>query len=71
VYASWNGSTQARQWQVLASSSTGGPFTKVGSPTPWSDFETKIHVPKANYFQVQALDSRGNVLATSAVAAGR
>jgi hypothetical protein len=71
VYASWNGATRVAKWQVLSSSSTAGPFVKVGSPAPWSDFETKMHAPKANYFKVQALDSRGNILGTSAAVAGR
>jgi hypothetical protein len=70
LYVSWNGSTQVRKWQVLASSSAAGPFAKVGSPTPWSGFETKLHAPKANYFKVQALNSRGHVLGVSAAAAG-
>jgi hypothetical protein len=71
VYASWNGSTQVRKWQVLSSSSSAGPFVPVGSPVLWSGFETKIHVPKANYFKVEALNSGGTVLATSSAAAGR
>ena len=71
IYASWNGSTQVRKWQVLSSSSSAGPFAPVGSPAPWSNFETKIHAPKANYFKVEALNSSGTVLATSAAAAGR
>ncbi len=71
VYASWNGSTQVRKWQVLSSSNRTGPFVKVRSPALWSGFETKIHAPKANYFKVEALNSRGSVLATSGALAGR
>ncbi|HZO79952.1 MAG TPA: arylsulfotransferase family protein, partial [Solirubrobacteraceae bacterium] len=71
VYASWNGSTQVRKWQVLSSSSSAGPFAPVGSPVLWSGFETKIHVAKANYFKVEALNSSGTVLATSNAVAGR
>jgi hypothetical protein len=59
------------KWQVLSSSSTAGPFVAVGSPVPWSDFETKMHAPKANYFKVQALNSFGHVLGTSPAVAGR
>jgi hypothetical protein len=70
VYASWNGATQVADWQVLASSSSAGPFANVGSPVPWSGFETKIQEPSANYFEVQALNSRGKVLGTSAAVAG-
>ncbi|MGN6171027.1 MAG: arylsulfotransferase family protein [Solirubrobacteraceae bacterium] len=70
VYASWNGSTQVRRWQVLSSSSQAGPFTKLGSPARWASFETRIDTAKANYFKVQALGARGAVLRTSAVVAG-
>jgi hypothetical protein len=70
VYASWNGATQVADWQVLASTNAGGPFANVGSPVPWSGFETKIQEPSANYFEVQALNSRGKVLGTSAAVAG-
>jgi hypothetical protein len=72
VYASWNGSTRVAKWQVLTSSSASGPFKKVGSPTGWSSFETRIQVSRANYFRVEALDSSGHVLprGVSAAAAG-
>jgi hypothetical protein len=70
VYASWNGSTQVRKWQLLASTSQTGPFKKVGSPVSWSGFQTKIHTRQAAYFKVRALGARGAVLATSAVVAG-
>jgi hypothetical protein len=56
---------------VLSSSKRTGPFVKVRSPVLWSGFETKIHAPKANYFKVEALNSRGSVLATSGAVAGR
>jgi Arylsulfotransferase (ASST) len=71
VYASWNGATKVASWQVLSSSTSTGPFAPVGSPAPWSDFETKLHAPKANYFEVEALDSSGSVLGTSAAVKGR
>jgi hypothetical protein len=71
VYASWNGATQVAKWQLLQSSSSAGPFANVGSPVPWSNFETKLHAQKANYFKVEALNSSGKVLGTSAAAAGR
>jgi outer membrane protein assembly factor BamB len=71
VYASWNGATQVAKWRVLASARPAGPFAKIGSPVPWSGFETKIEVPSGNYFKVQALDSRGRPLGTSAAITGR
>ena len=71
IYASWNGATQVRKWQVLASPSEGGPFVKLGSPAPWSSFETRIQERNAGYFKVEALGERGSVLATSSIVAGR
>jgi hypothetical protein len=76
IYASWNGSTQVRRWQVLASQDQSGPFIKLGPPARWSSFETKIErtttvqTATANYFKVQALGANGAVLSTSAAAAG-
>ena len=69
VYVSWNGSTKVAKWQVLSSSSKAGPFVKVGSPAKWSGFETNVQKPKANYFKVEALDSHGHILGTSAAVA--
>jgi outer membrane protein assembly factor BamB len=62
VYASWNGSTEVRTWQVLASQSRSGPFAKLGPPAPWSSFETTIQRPTAAYFEVQALGKAGRLL---------
>jgi hypothetical protein len=70
VYASWNGSTQVRRWQVLAAQSLSGPFKKLGPPASSSSFETKIQRTSANYFKVQALGAHGAVLRTSAAVAG-
>ncbi len=65
VYASWNGATGVAKWQVLASSSAGGSFSRVGSAVPWSSFETFTRVPSSAgpYFKVEALDSGGSVMA--------
>jgi hypothetical protein len=71
VYASWDGATKVASWQVLSSSTSTGPFVPVGSPVTWSGFETKMHAPTAGYFEVEALDSSGNVLGTSAAVRGR
>lgn len=70
IYASWNGSTEVRKWQVLASENQSGPFTNLGPPVRWSSFETKIQRTTANCFEVQALGAGGRVLATSAAVAG-
>ncbi|MFD9968742.1 arylsulfotransferase family protein [Streptomyces sp. NPDC059011] len=67
VYASWNGSTQTRAWQVLA-----GPdpddLSVVVRHAPRSGFETAITTSDPGpYFQVKALDARGRVLKVSKV----
>jgi hypothetical protein len=64
VFASWNGATAVREWEVLAGSS-GGSLQHVRSARR-TGFETRIRVPStASTFAVRALDSDGNVLATS------
>jgi arylsulfotransferase ASST len=65
VFASWNGATTVARWRVLAGP-RGGSLRPVGS-APTSGFETRIGVSSpASTFAVQALDSDGHVLATSA-----
>jgi hypothetical protein len=68
VYASWNGATTVSSWRVLA-----GPAPR-SLTQAWSQsrsgFETTVRAPsQAPVYAVQALDSRGNVLATSSPAA--
>ncbi|MGG1661187.1 arylsulfotransferase family protein [Brevibacillus sp. NRS-1366] len=68
VYASWNGSTETVSWQVLA-----GPTQKnlsvVVISTPRTGFETDIHVHSVGpYFQLNALNSSGQILGTSRTA---
>jgi hypothetical protein len=65
VWASWNGATAVRRWQVLA-----GPrpdaLAPLGAPVARSDFETAIAVrSRARYVAVRALDDAGRALATS------
>jgi hypothetical protein len=66
VYATWNGATDVRSWQVVA-----GPSPTALSPIATVDrsgFETAIPVRTSQRFvAVQALDSRGRVLDTSKV----
>jgi hypothetical protein len=70
LYTSWNGATQVAKWRVLGGPTASSTLTPVVT-VPWSSFEATIPVSTAtnHYFQVQALDSNGNVLAhgTSAV----
>jgi hypothetical protein len=66
IYASWNGSTETTQWQVLA-----GCNPKKLSPIIYaakSGFETSIRVcNKGPYFQVKALDAHGHVIGASKI----
>lgn len=67
VYASWNGSTQTRAWQVLAGSDPDSLSVVVGK-APRSGFETAITTNAPGpYFQVKALNAQGKVLGTSHV----
>ncbi|MER7468146.1 arylsulfotransferase family protein [Streptomyces sp. NPDC097981] len=67
VYASWNGSTQTRAWQVLAGPDPDSLSAVVGH-APRSGFETAITTNNPGpYFQVRALDARGMVLKASKV----
>jgi hypothetical protein len=65
VYASWNGSTNVSSWRVLGGAGSGS-LGSVATATRHG-FETHITVNGAQAFvEVQALDSRGHVLASSA-----
>ena len=67
VWASWNGATTVSSWQVLAGPSPGSlsPQMIVAK----RGFETAVSAPTGQpYFAVQALDSKGQVLATSSTA---
>ncbi|MGJ0509248.1 MAG: arylsulfotransferase family protein [Methylocystis sp.] len=66
VYASWNGSTETRTWQVFS-----GKFPYLLALTrtaPKDGFETSISVSNADaYYQVKALDASGRVIGTSTI----
>lgn len=67
AYASWNGATEVSSWRFLtgpdpASLSEAAVIRKRG-------FETNAAVAAAPHLAVQALDTKGNVLATSVVIA--
>jgi Arylsulfotransferase (ASST) len=67
VYASWNGATTVSSWRVLAGSSPGSlsQLTTIAK----HGFETSLSAPTGQpVFEVQALDSKGHVLATSPAA---
>ncbi|MFF3516937.1 arylsulfotransferase family protein [Streptomyces sp. NPDC002573] len=67
VFASWNGSTQTRAWQLLAGRSARS-LRVVVRHAGRTGFETAVttHNP-GPYFQVRALDAHGKVLARSRV----
>jgi hypothetical protein len=65
VYASWNGATEVTSWRVLGGSDPG--HLGVITTTARSGFETAIRVSSGSVFKVQALNSHGQVIGTSAV----
>jgi hypothetical protein len=70
VHVSWNGSTDVASWRVLggAVAASLAPITTASR----AGFETKISLSKSVPFvQVQALDTSGSVIATSAVVKSR
>jgi hypothetical protein len=69
VYASWNGATTVASWRVLAGVAP-GTLSPVAS-VAFAGYETTIPVAgQPPYVAVQALDSNGNVLGTSAPVSG-
>lgn len=65
VYMSWNGATKVTSWEVLDGSAA-AHLQKV-SLVARSGFETKVSVPSADYFEVEALNQAGTVMSKSAV----
>jgi hypothetical protein len=71
VYASWNGASEVASWQVLAGASAS--TLKPAGSAPKTGFETAISLPGAaagGYIAVQALNSAGAVIGTSATVKG-
>ena len=64
VYASWNGTTLASSWRVFSGSSATTLHASITAPK--TGFETPIKLGATRYARVEALDSRGRTLATSA-----
>jgi Arylsulfotransferase (ASST) len=66
VSVSWNGATQVASWQVLAGASA-STLAPVATAAKTAVFQTTIAAPSAGpYVQVQALNSAGAVIGTSA-----
>jgi hypothetical protein len=62
LWASWNGATEVRHWQVLAGSSPAS-LSPLGRPVPFKDLETRIAAQtSARYVAVRALDAAGDAL---------
>jgi hypothetical protein len=68
VYASWNGATTLARWRVLGGDSPNQLRPLATAAT--TGFETGITVPTQRYVQVQALDSTGAAIGTSATVNG-
>jgi EmrB/QacA subfamily drug resistance transporter len=69
VYASWNGATQVASWRLLGRSSA--RTMTVVARAPRSGFQTAIPVDHAYpVYEVQALDSSGHPIGTSAPFSG-
>jgi hypothetical protein len=65
VYASWNGATELSAWRVLGGQ-TPQSMVVLDPRTTKRGFETAIKLhSEPRYFEVQALDSQGQVLSTS------
>jgi hypothetical protein len=70
IYASWNGATAVAFWRVLAGAVT--RRLRFIAQARKAGFETAIPVrARVRYFAVQALGSRGEILATSRAVATR
>jgi hypothetical protein len=69
VWASWNGATAVRRWQVLAGSSV-SDLEPLGAPVAFADLETRIRVrTAAREVAVRALGAGDAVLGQSAAVA--
>ncbi len=65
IYASWNGATEVRKWQVLEGT-VSDHMTAAGPPFHRTGFETPIHLTnRPRFVAVQAIGASGQVLGTS------
>ncbi len=65
AYASWNGATTVRRWQLLAAVG-GGSLKPLGAAVTDRGFETRMQLSSgASTFAVRALGASGKALATS------
>ncbi len=67
VYVSWNGATEVASWRVLALSGSSGSALRSVASAARSGFETAIPIAAGHeIYEVQALNSAGRVIGTSA-----
>jgi len=67
IWASWNGATEIKRWQILAGKDPNA-LSPVGS-APFEDLETRIRVHTDQpYVTVRALDANGSTLGTARTA---
>jgi hypothetical protein len=65
AYASWNGATELRAWQLLAGEDPDA-LVPVGDPVPRRNFETRLVArTDATYVAVAALDAQGRQIGRS------
>ena len=64
VYASWNGSTETAQWEILAGDDPDALVAVARAPR--DGFETRVRIPATgDHVVARALDAAGNTLSTS------
>ena len=66
IYASWNGATEVRHWNLYTGREAKGPWTKAATFAK-KGFETILHHDFAPYSYIQALDEGARVLSQSEV----
>jgi hypothetical protein len=65
AWASWNGATEIKRWQLLGGRAP-GRLHAVGRPVAFADLETRMHArTAARLVAVRALDARGRALGRS------
>ena len=66
---SWGAVTGATSYLILRATSSGGPFTAVGSPTSTSFASAGLSAATTYYYEVKAVDASGNSAASATVSA--
>jgi fibronectin type 3 domain-containing protein len=69
INLSWNAVTGAASYTVQRSTTSGGPYTTVGSPTTASFSDTGLSAATTYFYVVQAVDASGSSASSSQVSA--